>query len=174
MSVWEKAHLKLDYIILGIFHFQELYLCKQRETFVWVFNYVWGKVKSTLSGLQLLVFHLHINFFETLIRSIIYCQIVHVFGPFTDLLVSWYVVKNGMSAFLCLLLRLYYWQYMFCLDQCWIEITCSSHNLWHWEEITRWCMDLQWWKLLSYHKCNIFPTSCIEISLWKKPIHNWW
>ena len=69
---------------------------------------------------------------------------MHVFGPFTDLLVSWYFVKNGMSAFLCLLLRSYYWQYMFCLDQCWIKITCSSHNLWHWEEITRWCMDLQW------------------------------
>ena len=35
----EKNHIEIEvYLILVIFDFHELYLCKQRETFLWVFS----------------------------------------------------------------------------------------------------------------------------------------
>ena len=61
----EKKHIWNWTIILGIFHFHELFLCKQREIFVWLFNYTSEK-KST-SGLELLVFFICLlTFFENI------------------------------------------------------------------------------------------------------------
>ena len=58
MSV-EKKHIEIElYLILVIFHFQELYLCK---TFLWVFNDL-SKEKHP-SVLELLVFFTFINLF---------------------------------------------------------------------------------------------------------------
>ena len=123
-------------------------------------------------GVKLLVFFtFFINcFMKTLIKSITYCQIV----PLECLLT--YFVKIVCQASLPSFL-IWVSLAIFCLDQWLMKIVCSAqhqsslvgdNSLVH--------MNLDWWQLLNYmSKCKILcPTSCIEISLWRKPISNRW
>ena len=62
---------------------------------------------------------------------------------------------------------------IFSLEKCQMEIV-SSASLSSVGEITHWCMNFHCFNdgsCWATCKCNILcPTSCIEISLWKRPI----
>ena len=97
-------------IILGIFHFNELYLYKRRDTFVWVFyvyicmyNYMFEK--KHIWTLIIGIFHFHWFFLEILIKSVIWLGSACLWNVYlcTGLFWKMYV------RLLCL--RSYYWQY---------------------------------------------------------------
>ena len=99
---------EIGHLILDIFHFREMYICKQRETFV---QCLVTCLRKSTSGLGLLIFFFFIHiFFYKVIKNIIYCQTVHIFGSFTSL-----------SSFLLLA--------TFCLDQCHCLFSSASLSL---------------------------------------------
>ena len=74
---------------------------------------------------ELLLLFTFINFFlKTLIKNIIYCQTVHVFGQFTYALICKNVCQASLPLFLLLAI--------FCLDLYQMEITCSTKHPCNW------------------------------------------
>ena len=99
-----------------------IYVNKEGDVCVSVWLLVWKKapIRTRIIG----IFHFHLLFLKTLIKNIIYCQTVHVFVQFTDVLVCKKVCQASLSSFLLLTI--------FCLDLCQMEIACSTEHLWNW------------------------------------------
>ena len=130
----EKKHIEIElYLILVFFHFNELYLCKQREIFLWVFSYLSEEKHPT--GLELLVFFTFINFFGNINQE-------HNLLP--DCTCLWTVYYQFTSFFVCKNVRLLCLRFtvllaIFCLDQdqCqmeWklpVQLSCSTQHLCH-------------------------------------------
>ena len=139
MSVWEKAHLKLNYnswyfslqwtiyVNIGRRLCECLITCLKK-----------AHIRTRIIG----IFHFHLLFLKTLIKNIIYCQIVHLFVRFTYVLVCKKVCQASLSSLLLLTI--------FCLDLCQMEIACLTEHLWHLWEITHCHINLEWWQLLRY------------------------
>ena len=127
-----------------------------------------GLEKKHPSGLELLVSFTFINFFlKMLFKNIIHCQTAYLWTIYLCTLVC----KNICQASLPLLLPLL--AATFCLDQCQRQSCSITQYLCHWQGVTPWHINLESdSRCHATFKCNICPTSCIEISLCKKAIRN--
>ena len=89
-----------------------------------------------------------------------------VLGPFT-----YVCCKNVCQASLPLFLT---WVSltMFCLKKCEMEFIFSAQHLLLLlvGEITHWCMNFEWWQLLSYMQIQHITPNILHWSLWKRPI----
>ena len=98
-----------------------VYVYVNRQTFVWVFDYISGKYIWNWRKIVGIFHVFHYFFMKILIKSIIYCQAV----PLECLLM--YVVKTVYQAS-----RLFFLTWVsltiFCLDQWLMEIVCSAQH----------------------------------------------
>ena len=179
----EKKHIEIElYLILVFFHFNELYLCKQREIFLWVFSYLSEEKHPT--GLELLVFFTFINFFGNI-------NLEHNLLP--DCACLWTVYYQFTSFFLCKNVCQASLPSFYCTTgnilfrsrsmPNGMEITCST-QLFNSASLS-WVGDNSLVHKLrvmtavkATFKCNICPISCTiplkSISLWKNAINIGW
>ena len=117
-------YIQYIYNIYSIYRYS-LYLCKQRETFL--YKCLITCLRKSTSEVELLVFFTFFNFFwkHSLIQSIIYYQPVHAFGPFTYVPVCCEKCMSGFSAFVLTTGNIL-------LDQCQMKIVSSTQHLCHW------------------------------------------
>ena len=128
MSVWEKANW--NWTIPNSCYFSLswtscIYVNRGRHLYeCYVLLLVWGK--APIRTRIIVIFHLHWLFLKTLIKNIIYCQTVHVFG--TYVLICKNVCEDSLPSFLLLVI--------FCLDPCQLFNSASlslvgDHSLVH-------------------------------------------
>ena len=150
-----------------------LWLCLYKQANICINVLLDDSLRNTTPGIRVkfFVFTFFINFFmKTLIKSIIYCQTVPL-----DHLSAYVCCRTCMSGLSAFVLNLSKSDNIFFRKM-------SNGKVFSWEssslvgEITHWCMNFDFLNdgsCWATYKCNILcPTSCTEISSWKRPISN--